>query len=145
MFLQTISFSLQKTLTDGLEWCGLLVDYVFLSAVWTLILTAPIHCRASIAEQVMWCYISPNLEWAEGKEINIFTWNKKAYIQHFSLVLVSYVQANESKTWWKHRGSGSLYKDRDQSFPELWNIRYHAQSTPFQEVKTKHFISQKNN
>ncbi len=32
-------------LTDGLEWCGLLV--MFLSAVWTLILMAPIHCRAS--------------------------------------------------------------------------------------------------
>ncbi len=45
-------------------WTG--VDYLwiivmFLSAVWTLILTAPIHCRASIAEQVMQCYISPNL------------------------------------------------------------------------------------
>ncbi len=26
---------------------------MFLSAVWTLILTAPIHCRASIAEKVM--------------------------------------------------------------------------------------------
>ncbi len=25
---------------------------MFLSAVWTLILTAPIHCRASIGEQV---------------------------------------------------------------------------------------------
>ncbi len=38
------------------------MDYcVFLSAVWTLILTAPIHCRGSIAEQVMQCYISPNL------------------------------------------------------------------------------------
>ncbi len=36
-------------LTDELEWCGLLVDYCdVLSAVWTLILTAPIHCRASI-------------------------------------------------------------------------------------------------
>uniref|UniRef100_A0A9J8AUD6 Phospholipase A and acyltransferase 1-like n=1 Tax=Cyprinus carpio carpio TaxID=630221 RepID=A0A9J8AUD6_CYPCA len=34
---------------------------MFLSAVWTLILTAPIHCRGSIAEQVMQCYISPNL------------------------------------------------------------------------------------
>ncbi len=33
----------------------------FLSAVWTLILTAPIHCRASIAETLMQCYISPNL------------------------------------------------------------------------------------
>ncbi len=26
---------------------------MFLSAVWTLILTAPIHCRGSIAEQVI--------------------------------------------------------------------------------------------
>ncbi len=33
---------------DGLEWCGLLM---FLSALWTLILTAPIHCRGSIGEQ----------------------------------------------------------------------------------------------
>ncbi len=34
------------------------VDYLwnivmFLSAIWTLILTAPIHCRGSIEEQVM--------------------------------------------------------------------------------------------
>ncbi len=47
-----------------MDWSG--VDYLwiivmFLSAVWTLILTAPIHCRAYIAEQVMQCYISPNL------------------------------------------------------------------------------------
>ncbi len=41
-------------ITWGLLWC-------FLSAVWTLILTAPIHCRVSIGEQVMWFYISPNL------------------------------------------------------------------------------------
>ncbi len=36
-----------------IDWNGAAVDYfivVFLSAVWTLILTAPIHCRASIAE-----------------------------------------------------------------------------------------------
>ncbi len=36
-FLQTCSFSLHNKWTDGLEWCGLLVQ--------TLILTAPIHCR----------------------------------------------------------------------------------------------------
>ncbi len=42
-------------------WTG--VDYCeVLSAVWTLILTAPIHCRASISEQVMQCYISANLK-----------------------------------------------------------------------------------
>ncbi len=34
---------------------------MLVSAVWTLILTAPIHYRASTAELVMWCYISPNL------------------------------------------------------------------------------------
>ncbi len=45
---------LHKMLIDGLEWCGL-------SAVWTLILTAPIHCRGSIGEQMMEYYISPNL------------------------------------------------------------------------------------
>ncbi len=30
---------------------------MFYQLFWTLILTAPIHCRASIAEQVMQCYI----------------------------------------------------------------------------------------
>ncbi len=43
-------------LTDGLEWCGLL--WCFYQ---TLILMAPIHCRAFIAETLMqWC-ISTNL------------------------------------------------------------------------------------
>ncbi len=64
-----------------MDWSG--VDYLwiivmFLSAVWTLILTAPIHCRGSTAEQVMECYISPNLmkkqthpnlAWLEGVHI----------------------------------------------------------------------------
>ncbi len=54
-FLQTCSSSLHKTLTDGLESCELLVDYCHvLLDVRTLILTAPIHCRASTDEQVMW-------------------------------------------------------------------------------------------
>ncbi len=60
-FLHTCSFSLHKMLTDGLEWCGLLVGYCdVLSAVWALILTAPID---SIGEQVMNAnlYISPKL------------------------------------------------------------------------------------
>ncbi len=37
-----------------MDWSG--VDYL-----WTLILTAPIHCNGSIGEQVMQCYISLNL------------------------------------------------------------------------------------
>ncbi len=51
VFLQTRSFSIHKTLTDGLN----VVDYLwiivmFLSAVWTLILMAPIHLRWSIGK-----------------------------------------------------------------------------------------------
>ncbi len=34
---------------------------MFLSAVWTLILTAPIHCKGSIGEQVMLGLMFPNL------------------------------------------------------------------------------------
>ncbi len=53
------------------------VIVMFLSAVWTLILTAQIHCRASIAERLMQSKISPNLTkeqthlhlgWPEGEE-----------------------------------------------------------------------------
>ncbi len=52
----THSFSPHKPFIDGLEWCGVVYLWIivmFLSAVWTLILTAPIHCRWSIGEQVM--------------------------------------------------------------------------------------------
>ncbi len=43
-------------------WTGVVwIIEMFLSAVLTLILTAPIHCRASTDEQVMECNISPNL------------------------------------------------------------------------------------
>ncbi len=48
-----MSFSLLQMLTDGL-W----IIVMFLSAVCTLILTAPIHCRASIAETLMQCSVS---------------------------------------------------------------------------------------
>ncbi len=60
------------TLQDINWWTGLVwIIVLFLSAVWTLILTAPIHCRASIGEQVMQCNISPYL----------FPWrNKLIYI-----------------------------------------------------------------
>ncbi len=47
-------------ITCGLLWC-----------FYQLILTAPIHCRASIGEQVMHCYISPNLFWRRNKLIYI--------------------------------------------------------------------------
>ncbi len=41
------------SLTDGLE-----VFVMFLSLVWTLILTAPMYCRGSIGEQVIIIYFS---------------------------------------------------------------------------------------
>ncbi len=37
------------------------MDYCDVFTVWTLVLTAPIHCRASIAETLVQWYISPNL------------------------------------------------------------------------------------
>ncbi len=57
-----------------MDWSGvdhLWIIVMFLSVVWTLILTAPIHYRGSIGEQVMWCYISPNLFWWRNKLIYI--------------------------------------------------------------------------
>ncbi len=53
MFSYEDAAFLHETLIDGLSH----VDYlwiieIFLSAVWSL-LTAPIHCRESIGEQVM--------------------------------------------------------------------------------------------
>ncbi len=43
-------------------WTGVVwIIVMFLSADWTLILTAPIHCRASIAETLMQRHISTNL------------------------------------------------------------------------------------
>ncbi len=55
---------------------------MLLSAVWILILTAPVHYGWSIGEKVTQCYISPNLHlyrgWTEGEDIfhklSIFGW-----------------------------------------------------------------------
>ncbi len=64
---QRLSFLLNKTLIDGLEWCGYLwIIVMFLSTVWTLILTAPIHCRGADVIQLM-KYIYSNL----FKQINL--------------------------------------------------------------------------
>ncbi len=76
---------------------------MFLSAVWTLILTAPIHCRG---EQVMQCYISQNLflmmkqthlhlEWPWGEYIFIFEWT----IQLTFTPLVNISSKPISDTW----------------------------------------------
>ncbi len=51
LFLKNMQLWLHKVLIDGLETVVLII--MFLSAVWTAILTAPIHCRWSIGVQVM--------------------------------------------------------------------------------------------
>ncbi len=68
-----ISNTLRLASRDVNWWTGLVwIIMMFLSAVWTLILTAPIHCRGSIGEQVMECKISLNLfRW---RNINIMPW-----------------------------------------------------------------------
>ncbi len=66
-----------------MDWSRLLV--MFLSAVWTLILTAPIHCRGHIGEQVTECYISLNLfpmrnkliYILDGRRVSTFSATKK--------------------------------------------------------------------
>jgi len=52
LFLKNMQLftSHNNNLRTGLMW---IIFYFFLSAVWTLILTAPIHCKVSIGEQVM--------------------------------------------------------------------------------------------
>ncbi len=57
---QTRSFWLHEMLIDGLEWCGLLADYcdVFISCLDS---NSDGTHSGSIGEQVMECYISPNL------------------------------------------------------------------------------------
>ncbi len=78
-------------------WTGVVwIIVMFLSAVLTLILTAPIHCRESTGEQVMQCQISPNLMkknsstswmawgWVHFQQIQIFRWFISLIVtQHF--------------------------------------------------------------
>ncbi len=58
-------------------WIGVVwIIVMFLSAVWSLILTAPIHCSASIAESrissnIFYIYSTPrlHLDWPKGEYI----------------------------------------------------------------------------
>ncbi len=55
VFFSNAVFHFTKMLIDGMEsyMVYLLIIMIFLSAVWTFILTAPIHYRGSIGEQVI--------------------------------------------------------------------------------------------
>ncbi len=71
-------FSLDKMLNDGLGSCGLMWCF------YQLFLTAPIHCRGSIAEQVVFCKFSPNLIWWRNKLIYILNdLRVRKYLENF--------------------------------------------------------------
>ncbi len=62
-------------------WTGVVwIIVMFLSAVWTLILTAPIHCRASIAETLMQWHFSKSDE-ETNSSISWMTW-EWGHFQH---------------------------------------------------------------
>ncbi len=63
----------RQTLIAGLEWCGLLVDYCDFYQLFGLNLTAPIHCRGSIGEQVMQCSKSVPMKKQTHLHLDIFS------------------------------------------------------------------------
>ncbi len=75
---------------------------ILLSAVWTLILTAPIHCRGSIGEQVTQCYISP--KWyseeaiyvLDGLEVSTFSENVHFWV-YFGAILQRQTQTYQGR------------------------------------------------
>ncbi len=84
-------------------WTGVVwIIVMFLSAVWTLILTAPIHCRASIAETLMQRHIStnlmkkqthPDLAWPEDEHIysSFYFWVKYSFNVESSGLMYSWL------------------------------------------------------
>ncbi len=86
-----------------MDWSA--VDYLwiivmFLSAVWTLILTAPIHCRASIAETLMKYYISPMIkkQTHHFQHIFMFGWTIPLKALEVSIGLWFYVGSYNTTT-----------------------------------------------
>ncbi len=72
------SFHLQ----DVNWWTGVAwIIVMFLSAVWTLILTAPIHCRGSIGELVMQWYIYPSLFQWRNSFTSLMAWGQVNFQQ----------------------------------------------------------------
>ncbi len=69
--MMDLFFTSDVMLIDGSHVDYLWIIVMFLSAVWTLILTAPIHCRGSIGEQMMHWYFSPNVFRRRNKLIYI--------------------------------------------------------------------------
>ncbi len=94
--------------------CGL--GYIwFLSAVWTLILTAPIHCRASIAETLMQRHFSKSI--SDELSVNTFSANVRFYLNSC---------CNAPSTEWI-RTAAPLDESRSTE-PSLWPDQNHRSS-----------------
>ncbi len=101
VLVQNVLFLTNTQLLVSQDVSYLWIIVMFLSAVWTLILTAPIHCRGSIGEQMMQCYISPNLM---KKQTHLHLgWAECEYI--FSKFILFFLGGGgvnfwASKYWW---------------------------------------------
>ncbi len=74
--LQTHSF-MRLGIHKLMDLCKSCVNYLwiivmFLSAVCTFILTAPIHCRGSIGDQVMQRYLSKSVQMKKQTHLHLF-------------------------------------------------------------------------
>ncbi len=113
------------------RWTGVVwylwIIVMFLSAVWILILTAPIHCRASIAEQMQLHFCKSDKE--TNSTISWMTWGWL----HFQQILIFgwTVPLNESSTqtsrlcnsnWvWVMCGLSAVLYSCEQSFNIQWS------------------------
>ncbi len=97
-----------------LESCGLFVDYLMLlSAVWTLILTAPIHCRG----------------------IFIFGWTIPLEIKKKCSKIIIWVQMFVNNCTIKHLCAQNTGNDALLSMLLLWTLVCKSQVSPFHTMK----------
>ncbi len=75
-------FGWERTTEDRLfHWKKLLSAVRWAVCIISLILTAPIHCRGSVGEKVMQCWISPTLfQWRNKR---ILDWPESIFSAHF--------------------------------------------------------------
>ncbi len=85
-------------------WTGVVwIIVMFLSAVWILILTAPIHCKGYIGEQVMQCYISPNLMKKQTYHHPLNRATTYVFIVSYCCFLFSLSQMLKNISWYTER------------------------------------------
>ncbi len=113
-------------------WTGVVWIVKFLSAVWALILTAPIHCRASIAETLMQWYISTNLlPWRNKFLANFHFWMNSFFnLELWYMQLCIFFQF--CKDW---------EKSNLESFALFKPLQFFHSDLPCQSVQCGHSMS----